>query len=231
MAAIDREAWDEFEQMFAPEGSVESRRKIVGFKPTEFASDEVIRQTRRDLETGIMRANHVVIAVRGERLALARMTLGTADVSPGAPQDEFLQVYGVDEEGRIALQIWFDLEDMDAAIAELDALHARFEDERPPARRLENAASRAVRAISRRTSRPATGMRSAKILADDISERRSPPGQSTPGSDTAEMPRSPKYRPPADVGITYLTAVGRSRPAGSASVLTSHLGAGRRQAT
>ena len=102
MAAIDREAWDEFERLFAPEGSVESRRKVVGFKRTDFPSDEVIRQTRRDLETGIMRANHAVIAVRGERLALARMTLGTADVSPGAPQDEFLQLYGIDEEGRIA---------------------------------------------------------------------------------------------------------------------------------
>ena len=142
MAAIAREAWDEFEQLFAPADSVESRRKIVGFKPTEFAPDEVMRQTRRDLETGIMRVNHVVIAVRGERLALARMTLGTADVSPGAPQDEFLQLYGVDEEGRIALQIWFDLEDMDAAIAEIDATYARFEKARRKARRPENAASR-----------------------------------------------------------------------------------------
>ncbi|MDQ1539298.1 MAG: hypothetical protein QOH29_24, partial [Actinomycetota bacterium] len=135
-AAIAREAWDEFEQMFAPEGSVESRRKIVGFKPTEFRSDEVIHQTRRDLETGIMRANHVVIAVRGERLALARMTLGTADASPGAPQDEFLYLYGVDKEGRINFQVWFDLEDFDAAMAELDILHVRFEAERSPARRL-----------------------------------------------------------------------------------------------
>ena len=142
MAAIAREAWDEFERMFAPAGSVESRRKIVGFKPTEFRSDEVIHQTRRDLETGIMRLNQVVIAVRGERLALARMTLGTLDMSPGAPQDEFLMLYGIDEEGRIALQIWFDLEDMDAALAELDAVHAQFEEERLQARRLENAASR-----------------------------------------------------------------------------------------
>ncbi len=38
MAAINREAWDEFERLFAPEGSVESRRKIVGFEPAEFAS-------------------------------------------------------------------------------------------------------------------------------------------------------------------------------------------------
>ena len=62
--------------------------------------------------------------MRGERLALARVEVGTADVSPGAPQDEFLQVYGIDEEGRIALQVWFDVEDVDAAIAELDAAHA-----------------------------------------------------------------------------------------------------------
>ena len=136
MAAIAREAWDEFEQVFAPAGSVESRRKIVGFKPTEFRSDEVMHQTRRDLETGIMRLNQVVIAVRGERLALARVTLGTLDTSPGAPQDELLQVYGIDEQGRIALQIWFDLEDMDAAIAELDATYARFEEERSQARDL-----------------------------------------------------------------------------------------------
>ena len=60
---------------------------------------------------------------------------------PRRAEDEFLQVFGIDEEGRIALQIWFDLEDMDAALAELDALHARFEEERSQARRLENAAS------------------------------------------------------------------------------------------
>ena len=74
-----------------------------------------------------MRSHQVVVAVRGDRLALARVELGTADVSPGAPQDELLQLYGIDEEGRIALQVWFDIEDMDAALAELDAAHARLE--------------------------------------------------------------------------------------------------------
>ena len=136
MAAIDREAWDEFERVFAPEGSVESRRKVVGFKRNEFPADEVMHQTRRDLETGILRLSQVVIAVRGDRLALARVTLGTADVSAGAPQDELLQLYDVDAEGRISLQIWFDLEDIDAALAELDALYARFEEERSQAGRV-----------------------------------------------------------------------------------------------
>ena len=82
------------------------------------------------------------VAVRGERLALTRLEIGTADVSPGAPQDELLHLAGIDEEGRIALQVWFDVEDIDAALAELDATHARFEEEHRQARRLENAATR-----------------------------------------------------------------------------------------
>ena len=64
-------------------------------------------------------------------------------MSPGSPRDEFLQLYGIDDQGRIALQVWFDLEDMDAAIAEMDALQARFEDAPSrPRRQLQNRASR-----------------------------------------------------------------------------------------
>lgn len=146
-AAVDAEAWDEFEWLFTPDGTVESRRKLVGFGGNEFRQSEVAHQTRCDLENGIMRATEVIVAVRGERLALARVSIGTVDESPGAPQDEFLQLYGVDEEGRIALQIWFDLDDIDAALAELDALHVQFEEERPQVSRLENAASRVYQDI------------------------------------------------------------------------------------
>ncbi|SEB27060.1 Predicted ATPase [Mycobacterium sp. 283mftsu] len=131
MAAHDRADWDEFERLVAPDASVESRRKLVGFKRGDFTLPEVTRQTRRDLESGAMRVAHDVIAVRGECLALARVRAGTADVSAGAPQDEFLQVYGVDSEGRVIFQVWFDPEDMDAAIAELDARYARREGYRP----------------------------------------------------------------------------------------------------
>ena len=59
--------------------------------------------------------------MRGERLAVFRLEVGTADPSPGAPHDEMLQLIGLDEEGRIALEVSFDVEDVDAAIAELDA--------------------------------------------------------------------------------------------------------------
>ena len=40
VAAIDREAWDEIEQLFAPEVFVESRRKMVGFTQVDIPADE-----------------------------------------------------------------------------------------------------------------------------------------------------------------------------------------------
>ncbi|OBB78043.1 hypothetical protein A5760_22470 [Mycobacterium colombiense] len=140
-AAINREAWDEFEQLFAPNGFIESRRKIVGFGQVDVSPGEFPGVNRRILEKVPMRVTQMAIAVRGERLALARLMIGAADVSPGAPQDEFLLLYGIDEDGQVALQVWFDIDDIDTAIAELDAAQARLEELHPRAP-LENTATR-----------------------------------------------------------------------------------------
>jgi class 3 adenylate cyclase len=140
MAAINREALDEAEQLWAPDLLLESRRKIVGFAKADFAPDEWY--ARRVLQVGGVRVSQVVIAIRGERLALTRTAIGTTDVSSGAPSDEFLRVFGIDREGRIVLEVWFDVEDIDAAMAELDAAYTRFEDQHPLRVPLENAASR-----------------------------------------------------------------------------------------
>ncbi|HTR49771.1 MAG TPA: hypothetical protein VMJ10_03625 [Kofleriaceae bacterium] len=143
-AVIDRKAWDELERLFAPDGMVESRRKMVGFTQNDL-SGQWLRQTTRLLETGDVRLiSVVVIAVRGERLALAREVLGSRDESLGAPYDELLHLIGIDEDGRIAMQVFLDLEDMEAALAELDAAHAKFEMPQQKSRRLENAATRTV---------------------------------------------------------------------------------------
>ncbi len=139
--AVNREAWEEVAQLLAPYVSTESRRKIVGFSPIDVPSSQWPQDMRRYLETGMVRYHHTALAVRGERLALSRLEIGTADRSTGAPQDEMLQVVGIDEEGRLALQVKFDVEDIDAALAELDAAHARLQDQHPPARRLENPAA------------------------------------------------------------------------------------------
>ena len=82
------------------------------------------------------------------------------------------------------MQIWFDLEDMDAAMAELDALHARFEEERPQARRLfggreipsppasaqmptaepDTACVRAIRRMDAAVDREATGTSTEQLV-------------------------------------------------------------------
>ncbi len=74
-------------------------------------------------------------------MALIRLELRTEDEGPGATHDEFLALFGLDDDGRLALQIFFDIEDMDAAMAELDATHAHFEEEQPEVWRLDNAAN------------------------------------------------------------------------------------------
>ncbi|HXB87853.1 BTAD domain-containing putative transcriptional regulator [Mycobacterium sp.] len=137
-AAFDRKAWSEAEEKYAADVFVESRRKIVGVDrpPGEWPS-----LIRRYVEMGAVRQRNEVVAVRGERLALTRLVVGTADVSVGAPRDELLQLYGIGKEGRIVLQVFFDIDDMDTALAELDATHARFDEPHPRARRLENAAT------------------------------------------------------------------------------------------
>jgi DNA-binding SARP family transcriptional activator len=223
LAAADREAWDEFEQLFAPDIFVESHRKIVGFTQIDGRSDWQ-GHNRRLLQTTGMRLTAHDIAVRGERLALARLSVGTADASPGAPQDEFLQIYGIDEEGRISLQIWFDPEDMDAAIAELDAAHARFEDEaRSQARRVENAASRtADRYLAHFAARDWDAL--AKVLADDFvtEDRRRAVNAGIRHGRIAEIAN---LRAAADVGITYFTSVVIA--ARGERLILAHLSGGR----
>nr|WP_067285619.1 BTAD domain-containing putative transcriptional regulator [Mycobacterium sp. 1164985.4] len=143
VSAIQRKAWDEFESLFVPGTAVESRRRIVGFTLDDLPGGDWVHHSRRIFEaSGNVRVTQSVIAVRGERLALSRLLVGSTDVSPGAPQDEFLQIYGIDDSGRVSLQVWFDADDLDAAIAELDTIHARAgaDYERMP---LQNAASRA----------------------------------------------------------------------------------------
>lgn len=138
-AAIDREAWEEAERRLAPEIVLQSRRKVVGFPrtlvtPSQWVND-VVRSTRA---LGGEWHGHATVAVRGERLALTRLEVHMADTSPGAPRDDSLQLFGLDDDGRIGLHLWFDIDDLDAALAELDA---RFEAEQPPGRRLENTAA------------------------------------------------------------------------------------------
>lgn len=139
-AALMRGDWHEVEMQFAPEVAAESRRKIVGYPPVAFTPGEWASEVRRIRETGA-RHRYIGVAIRGQRLALMRLEVASAEASAGAPSDEMLQLFGLDGDGRIVLQMWFDAEDVDAALAELEAQHARFSVTQRP-RTLENPASR-----------------------------------------------------------------------------------------
>ncbi|WP_435405769.1 hypothetical protein MPNTM1_02001 [Mycolicibacterium parafortuitum] len=125
--AWDGERWAELESHLAPAVVMEDRRKIVGFSKREVSSAQWVGEVARYRKSGKMRYHSSVAAVRGDRLVLARLEVRTEDVSTGAPQDEMLVLYGIDEQGRIALQLVFDIDDVDAAAAELDARYAARE--------------------------------------------------------------------------------------------------------
>ena len=65
--------------------------------------------------------------------------------------------------------MWFDIDDMDAAIAELDAAHARFEAQRTRTASDGSKTRQAkLRNVSEGVSRRGTGTRLADVLADDM---------------------------------------------------------------
>ncbi len=206
-AAVNRGDWDEYERLFAPDASLESRRKIVGFTPIDIPFDDLQRQNRRILETGETRH-------RLRRSSPCEVSASHSLDRRSAPAtralvrriDEFSAYTAIDEQGRVALQIWFDVEDMDAAIAELDAVHARFEEEaRPQARRLENAASHATERHSEHfAARDWDAL--AKVIADDIlvDDRRRVVNAGIKHGRDAEIAN---LRAVADVGITYTAFV------------------------
>ncbi|WP_137146718.1 BTAD domain-containing putative transcriptional regulator [Mycolicibacterium sp. CR10] len=140
-AAVDREDWADFAGLFATNVSVESRRKVVGFDRLVFSSSECVREIRQICETDAVRRSHEILAVRGERVALTRMAIGTADESPGAARDELLELFGLDTTDRLALLVSFDVEDLDEALAEMEALHVQIDEVRTRPL-LENGASR-----------------------------------------------------------------------------------------
>ncbi|WP_235632340.1 BTAD domain-containing putative transcriptional regulator [Mycolicibacterium rutilum] len=139
-SAADRGAWDDYRQMYAADAVIESRRKVVGFAGADIPAGGLSELAERLAATGTVRHSSVVEAVRGDRLALCRLRIGGAERAPSAPYEEILELYGLDDAGRIAMRIWFDTDDLAAAVAEMEAAYARQAGDRAPA---GNVASRA----------------------------------------------------------------------------------------
>lgn len=145
-ATADRAAWDEYQNLYAPDAVVESRRKMVGFTKEDLEPGDWTGAVRRLATSDTVRHGQRVVAVRGERMALCRLTIGGPDFGPDAAKEDILELYALDDEGRIARRVWFDAEDMDTALAELDDLYGQYERPHTSHTRspLENTATRAI---------------------------------------------------------------------------------------
>jgi hypothetical protein len=93
-----------------------------------------------------------VIATRGDRLALTRIR-GTGP-DPETIQNDAPNVVEIDAEGRIAAAVVFDLDDIDAAIAELDRRYVAGE--AAPHAHAWAVITRAYSALNRRELPPTT---------------------------------------------------------------------------
>ena len=99
--------------------SSDDRRRVVN-AGLRRGRDVHIADTRTAAEIGAEKATSSFIAIRGERLALARVR----SFNRGFARDEFvaetLGIVEIDTDNRIAAIVLFDLDDIDAAFEELE---------------------------------------------------------------------------------------------------------------
>ena len=72
-------------------------------------------------EVGFTKMTSTFLATRGERLVLGRFLISTDDERPDAFHNDVLGLSEINAENRVAACTMFELDDIDAAIAELDA--------------------------------------------------------------------------------------------------------------
>ena len=127
-ARTDRELFDRFnardwagvEALAAPELAFDERRRMV----RNTCGREVwLEQFRVLFDVPASRFTTKLLATRGERLSLSLHCFAGEVAGGGGPleMDDHLVLHEVDGEGRIVAIVLFDLEDADAAYAELDA--------------------------------------------------------------------------------------------------------------
>jgi hypothetical protein len=111
--------WNAMAQILADDYSADDRRRTVNAGVLHGRAAE-IANLRAIAELGVTDVTPAVIAIRGERLALARVRISDGD-GPDAFYTEVLGVIELDADKRMVGFVMFDLDDIDAAFEELDA--------------------------------------------------------------------------------------------------------------
>ena len=112
--------WDAMATILADNFSNNDRRRLVGSGVTH-GRDAQMATMRTIAEIFSTNVTTNITAIRGRNLALARLTFSVRDERPDAFLAEAYGIVEINGDEKIASVILFDLDDFDAAIAELDA--------------------------------------------------------------------------------------------------------------
>src|SRR6202012_5554624 len=110
--------WDAVAQITAENVSVDDRRRVVNAGDLR-GRDANIESTQATVDVGFTMTMGGPLAISGERLALIRVRVSGRDAE--TIQNDALNIVEIDAEERIAGNVVFDLDDFDAAFAELEA--------------------------------------------------------------------------------------------------------------
>jgi hypothetical protein len=112
--------WDAMAELLADNFSSDDRRRIVN-AGIRRGRDVEMANWRATADIWMTSATSTVVATRGERLVLFRI----AFLGQGPPSEAFhaaaLTIIEIDDDNRGAANVVFDIDDVDAAFAELDA--------------------------------------------------------------------------------------------------------------
>src|ERR1700735_883387 len=112
--------WDAMAEILADNLSNEDRRRVVSTGIFD-GRDAQMANTRAMAELWSTNMTRTVLATRGRNLSLARITLSDSEEQAAAFLTEFHCVLEISADDLITSIIVFDLDDIDAAVAELDA--------------------------------------------------------------------------------------------------------------
>jgi len=112
--------WDAVAEMLAEDIFDDDRRRVVN-AGTLRGRDDVIADVSALADIGAKNVASEVIAIRGARLVLNRARYSGSDERPEAFYVDALDIVEIDADERFVAHVAFDLYDIDAAFAELDA--------------------------------------------------------------------------------------------------------------
>ena len=112
--------WAALGEILADGFSSDDRRRVVG-AGVRHGRDAQVANTRAIAELWSTNVTRSVIATRGRDLVLVRITFSSRDEGLEAFLAEVLMIIEIDADEKLASMVTFDLDDFDAAIAELDA--------------------------------------------------------------------------------------------------------------